>query len=329
MRYLVTGGAGFVGSHLCTALLERGHEVACVDSFVTGRRENLPTSSRLHVVEGDANERSVLEPVFRSFHPDGVFHYAAVVGVRRTNENPDLVLHDVDGIRNVFDLALRYGKPKVVFASSSEVYGEPVEIPEVEDGHVNPKITYAVVKLLGEKMVEAYWAKHELPTCALRFFNVYGPKQESSDYGFVVGIFVKRALGGQPPIVFGDGTQTRDFVYIDDNIAASILAMESYATNGEVINIGTGKPTTIIDLAEAIIAAAGHAGTLEPTFAPARNDVCHRFPNVSKMRRLLGYRPKVSLTEGIGRTIAWYRNPTTELRRTTFAGTASTLTSAP
>lgn len=322
MRYLVTGGAGFVGSHLCTRLLERGHEVACVDNFLTGRRENLPTNDRLHVVEGDANVQTALDPIFRSFRPDGVFHYAAVVGVKRTIENPDLVLRDIDGIRNVLDLSLRYGKPKVVFASSSEVYGEPVEIPEAEDGHVNAKLPYAVVKLLGEKLIEAYWKKFELPGCALRFFNVYGPRQESSDYGFVVGIFVKRVLAGQAPIIFGDGTQTRDFVYIDDNIEASICAMESYATNGEVINMGTGKPTTILDLAELAIEEGGLGGKVQPEFVPHRGDVRHRFPDVSKMRRMLGYRPRVHLSEGIRLTMAWYREQTPTVRKAAFASTA-------
>ena len=315
MRYLVTGGAGFVGSHLCTALLERGHEVTCLDNFLTGSRGNLPAHDRLTIIEGDANNRNVLEPIFRAFRPEGIFHYAAIVGVKRTIEHPDLVVHDIEGIRHIFDLALRYGKPKIIFASSSEVYGEPVEIPEAEDGHINAKLPYAVVKLMGEKFMEAYWQKFELPGCALRFFNVYGPRQESSDYGFVVGIFAKRALQGQPPIVFGDGTQTRDFVYIDDNVEMAVRAMESYATNGHVLNVGTGKPTTIIDLAELVIDAAGMTGTITPEFAPGREDVRHRFPDVSKMRRTLGFRPQVTLAEGIRRTLAWYRTSSTAIPR--------------
>ena len=149
--------------------------------------------------------------------------------------------------------------------------------------------------------------KYSLPTCSLRFFNVYGPRQESSDYGFVVGIFIKRVLQGQSPIIFGDGTQTRDFVYIDDNVETSIKVMESYATNGEVINIGTGKPTTILDIAEEIIKLCGKETELKPEFVPSRDDVRHRFPDVSKMRRLLNWRPKYSLKDGLEKTIAWYR----------------------
>ena len=305
---LVTGGAGFIGSHLCEFLCKRGDKVICLDNLSTGSLQNIESiHDKITFIKGDVNKFADLEPIFQNNKLDAIFHYAAVVGVKRTLENPIDVLDDIKGTRNLLKLALQYGKPKIVFASSSEVYGEPVEIPEVENGHTNAQLPYAVTKLYCEKLLEAYWQKYSLPTCSLRFFNIYGPRQESSDYGFVGGIFIKRVLEGKAPIIFGDGTQTRDFVYIDDNIEAALHALDSYAANGEAINIGTGKPTTVLDLAEEIIALCGTEGKIKPEFVPPRNDVRHRFPDVSKMRRLLNFRPKISLREGLQKTIDWYK----------------------
>ena len=305
---LVTGGAGFIGSHLCERLVKDGHKVICFDNLSTGQLANIKEFQEKFIfIKGDVNNYADLEKVFQEYRPEAVFHYAAVVGVRRTAENPVEALNDIEGVRNIFGLALKHGKPKIIYASSSEVYGEPVEIPEKEDGHINPKIPYAVVKLYGEKMVEAYWQKERLPGCSLRFFNVYGPRQESSDYGFVMGIFIKKALAGEAPIIFGDGSQTRDFVYIDDNIEASILAWQSEASAGQVLNIGQGKPITILDLAEKVIEACGQVGKIKPEFAPPRNDIKHRSPDISKTQRLLNFYPGVSLEEGLRRTMEWYQ----------------------
>ena len=309
--YLVTGGAGFIGSHLCTGLLSKGNKVICFDNLSTGKIENLADIAEnpdFIFVEGDANKKEDIEPIFKKYKLDGVFHYAALVGVKRALENPVEVLEDVGGIKNVLEFALKYNKPKVVFASSSEVYGEPQELPEREDGAVNPKLPYAVVKLLGEKFLESYYQKYGLKGCALRFFNVYGPKQESSDYGFVVGIFIKQVLDGQSPIVFGDGKQTRDFVYIDDNVGAAINAMESDKSVGQSINIGRGSPITIYDLANAVIDAAGQKGRIEPKLMEnKRGDIKHRSPETSKMIKLLDFCPAVSLEDGLRKTIDYYK----------------------
>lgn len=307
---LVTGGAGFIGNHLCRRLLADGHKVICFDDLSTGAEKNIADIEGDFIfVKGDANSKEELTAVFNDYPIDTVFHYAAVVGVKRTIEDPISVLNDVNGIQYILELSKEHNVKKVIFASSSEVYGEPVEIPEVEEGHVNAKIPYAVVKLLGEKMLECYHKQHGLNTTSLRFFNVYGPRQESSDYGFVVGIFIQKVLAGEAPTIFGDGTQTRDFVYIDDNIEAAILAMESENTAGEVLNIGTGRPVTILDLAEDIIEIAGKEGELEPNFmGDVRNDIKHRFPDVSKIQRLLNFRPKVRLQEGLKNTFDWYKS---------------------
>ncbi len=306
-KFLVTGGAGFIGSHLCENLLNKGNEVICFDNLSTGKLKNIEhIKNKVIFVKGDANSFNDLEVIFKENKLSGVFHHAAIVGVKRTMESPVDVLNDIESARNILNLALKYGKPKIIFASSSEVYGEPVEIPELENGHINAQIPYAVTKLYCEKLMSAYWQKYKLPTCSLRFFNVYGPRQESSDYGFVIGIFIKSVLRGMSPVIYGDGTQTRDFVYIDDNVEASIKALES-RTNGEVINIGTGRPTTILDLAEKIIALCGLKKNLKPKFIKHRDDVRHRFPDIGKMKNLLNFTSRYNLKSGLEKTINWYK----------------------
>ena len=307
---LVTGGAGFVGGHLCRRLIKDGHAVICFDDLSTGSLDNLKdVKDQITFVQGDCNNYEELEAVFKNHPIDTVFHYAAIVGVKRTLEDPIAVLNDVEGIRNILELSRLNNVKKVVFSSSSEVYGEPVEIPETEDGHVNAKLPYAVVKLIGEKLLEAYHQMYGLNTTSLRFFNVYGPGQESSAYGFVVGIFIRQVLDGKAPTIFGDGTQTRDFVYIDDNIEAAIRVMETLETAGEVINVGTGRPMTILDLAEDIIQLAGKENSMKPTFiGDVRNDIKHRFPDVGKMQRLLNFRPQYKLIDGLRKTFESYKS---------------------
>ena len=307
---LVTGGAGFIGNHLCRRLLKDGHDVVCFDDLSTGDETNLTgIRDQLTFIQGDANSYEALEKVFNDHPIDTVFHYAAVVGVKRTLEDPIAVLNDVNGIRAILELSRLNNVKNVVYASSSEVYGEPVEIPEVEDGHVNAKMSYAVVKLLGEKILESYHQKYGMNTTSLRFFNVYGPYQESSAYGFVVGIFIKQVLNGEAPTIFGDGSQTRDFVYIDDNIEAAIRVLSADNVAGEVINIGTGRPSTILDLAEDVIKLAEDETGMKPKFiGDIRNDIKHRFPDVSKMQRLLNFRPTHRLMDGLKKTFEWYKD---------------------
>ena len=306
---LITGGAGFIGSHLAGALLGYGGRVVCFDNLSTGSLENIKEfadDKNFTFIKGDANAPGDLKKVFKKHRIDYVFHYAACVGVLRTLENPIGVLKDIDGIKNVLELSRIHKVKKVIFSSSSEVYGEPVEIPEREEGHLNAKLPYATVKLDGEHYMNSYNEKYGLPTCSLRFFNVYGPKQESSAYGFVTGVFIRQVLSGEPITVFGDGTQTRDFVFAGDNVAASLSALSSDKANGHAINIGTGRPVTILDLAERIIALSGRKGKIK--FLKPRMDILHRFPAVEKMRAILAYTPRVSLDEGLKETIRWYEN---------------------
>jgi len=316
---LVTGGAGFIGSHLCERLLELGAKVICFDNLSTGRVRNLSFAYDLQnassanpnfvFIQGDVNIADDIRQVFLSYPIDYVFHYAAVVGVKRVWEKPFAVFRDIEGFNDILDLSVMRGVKKVIFSSSSEAYGEPVESESKEDGIHNPgrRDAYALTKLVGENLFLGYYEKYKLPATVLRFFNVYGSRQESSAYGFVAGVFIKQVLEGKNPTVFGDGSANRDFVYIDDNIDLAIKALLSDKTNGEVINIGKGKPTTILELAEQIIKLSGK--DLRPELLPARpNDIKYRCPDITKMKQLLDAEPQVSLEEGLKITFDWYKD---------------------
>lgn len=316
----VTGGAGFIGSHLARRLLELGANVVAFDNLSTGKKENLAEClefPNFDFFQGDVNVREQVAHVFNHEKFDYVFHGAAVVGVKRVEEDPLAVLRDIDGIRNILELAREQGVKKVVFCSSSEAYGEPQTLPEREDGPINPnpRDPYALTKLHGENLIRIYAEKMGLPGSSLRYFNVYGPRQESSAYGFVTGIFIDQVLQEQNPTIFGDGLQTRDFVYIDDNVEANIRAMISENTGrGEVINVGSGRQTTILDLAEKVIIISGK--NPNPVFLPERKiEIRYRAPDITKMRTLLEFTPQVSLDEGLRRTYEWYKNKITNQSR--------------
>lgn len=312
---LVTGGAGFIGSHLARRLLELGANVFVFDNLSTGRKENLAECldfQNFEFFQGDVNYREQIAHVFNHEKIDYIFHGAAVVGVKRVEEDPLSVLRDIDGIRNILELGQEHGVKKVVFCSSSEAYGEPQVLPEREDGPINPnpRDPYALVKLQGENLVRIYAERLGLPGCSLRYFNVYGPNQIASAYGFVVGIFINQVLQGINPTIFGDGTQTRDLVYIDDNIEANIRALIlDTVGRGEVINVGSGRQTTILDLAERIIKLAGPEDMGGPLFYPERKiEIRYRAPDITKMRELLKFTPQISLDEGLRKTLGWYRS---------------------
>lgn len=308
---MVTGGAGFIGSHMAERLLSLGATVVAVDNFSTGAEANiahLRDMERFFFVRADVNQFSELERVFAERQFDYIFHYAALVGVQHVIERPLEVFKDIDGIAFLLALAKAHRVQKVVFASSSEAYGEPTELPERESGHhnVNPDDPYGLTKLVGENMMKNYWKHHGLPTTSLRFFNVYGPRQNASAYGFVVGIFLDAMLRGQHVKIFGDGKQTRDFVYIDDNIEAGIRALLSEKTNGETINVGSGSETTILGLAEQIAVVVG--AKFSPVFVPEREvEIRYRDPDITKMRMLLDFVPQTPLREGLQKTSSWYK----------------------
>ncbi|MFQ5977047.1 MAG: NAD-dependent epimerase/dehydratase family protein [Candidatus Heimdallarchaeota archaeon] len=310
---LVTGGAGFIGTHLCRRLLKENQLVICLDNLSSGSERNIEgmvDDENFLFFKGDTKDETILQQIFSDYSIEAVYHLAAIVGVKKTLENPLDVLEDVLGIRNLLRYSQKHGTDKFVYTSSSEVYGEPPEIPEKEEGLINPHTPYSAVKLLGEKYCEAYYEEFGLETTSLRLFNVYGPQQDSSPYGFVVGIFIEQVLDGKNLTIFGDGTQTRDFVFVEDTIEAIFLSSKTSKAAGKVINIGTGRPVTILDLAENIIRLMKKSD-IQMEFRPLRKDeVKHRFPDVSKMKEILNFNPRIGLNEGLQRTIEWYQNKT-------------------
>ena len=307
LNILVTGGAGFIGSHLCETLIKKGNKILCLDNLNSGSMDNLPpVGDKFRFIKVDLNKVD-LNKLLKGEEIDYIFHYSALVGVKRTLENPLAVLRDVDGIKNVLEYARLNNVKKVIYASSSEIYGEPINIPEYEDGIMNAKLPYAVTKLMGEKLFDAYYKEFGLNTCSLRFFNVYGSRQNYSPYGFVVGIFIKQALNNQPLTLFGDGSQTRDFTFIEDVIATSILAMRSNCVGS--INIATGKQIKIIDLAKKIIKLCNKNVKLK--FLPERQyEIKNRCADITKMRKVLEFKPQFSLEKGLMKTIEWYKTKT-------------------
>ncbi len=306
MKILVTGGAGFIGSHLCEVLVENGHDVTCFDNFSNSSVENLnKIKDRIRIIKGDCNKKDNFNKLDKY---ETIFHYAAIVGVEKTQENALEVFEDIEGVKNILEFAKKSGTKKIIYSSSSEIYGNPYEHPQKEDGIIDPVQPYSAVKLAGELLMETYYKKFGLPTCSLRFFNVYGPRQAADSYGFVIGKFIRQVLNNESPTVYGDGHQTRTFTYVKDNVSLAIAAMEKKETVGKVINIGTDKEISILGLAHKIIDICG--STVKPTFIERKeyDIVDKRCPDTNRMISVLGHKPKISLDEGLIKTINWYKN---------------------
>ncbi|HEY0977017.1 MAG TPA: NAD-dependent epimerase/dehydratase family protein [Flavobacteriales bacterium] len=303
-RILVTGGAGFIASEMATRLAaDPSNEVVVVDNLLTGDLRKLPTAQypNLHFIKGDVNRTEDIGPVFYAYRFEHVFHYAAVVGVKRTTDNPVMVLRDIDGIRNVLELAKNTGVLRVFFSSSSEVYGEPVEIPQNEHTTpLNSKLPYAIVKNVGEAFLRSYHREYGLDYTIFRFFNTYGPKQSKD---FVVSKFIRAALAGEELTLYGDGLQTRTFCFIDDNVDACLAAYTSSTALNDVINIGSNVEITIRDLARLVVEITGSTSRIVHLPALAEGDMTRRMPDNTRMRQLLG-RELLPLREGLQRVLA-------------------------
>lgn len=303
-RILVTGGAGFVASDIAEKLVaEQGHEVVVVDNLLTGDVSKLPVGALpgLHFIKCDVNHFEDISSVFYAYRFEYVFHYAAVVGVKRTTDHPVMVLRDIDGIRNILDLSKNTGVKRVLFSSSSEVYGEPVEIPQNErTTPLNSKLPYAIVKNIGEAFLRSYHKEYGLDYTVFRFFNTYGPKQSPD---FVVSKFIQAALAGNDITLFGDGLQTRTFCYIDDNTDACLNAFRKGEVVNDVVNIGSDQEVTIKTLAELIIDITGSSSRIVHLPPLEEGDMTRRMPDVTRMKALLG-RPPVPLREGLERILA-------------------------
>ncbi len=301
MKILITGGAGFIGSSLADALLENeSNELVLVDNLLTGRMENIPRHKRSRFIKCDVNNNNDIAPVFLAFRFDYVFHYAAVVGVKRTLENPVMVLNDLQGIRNVLDLAKNTGVRRVFFSSSSEVYGEPVHLPQHEHHTpLNSRLPYAVVKNVGESFCRSYQQEYGLDYTLFRFFNTYGPKQSPD---FVISKFLDAANAGKDIIIYGDGQQTRTFCYITDNTGACINAMEKNLFVNDVVNIGNDATCTILDLAKLIIKLTGSSSKIVHHPPLPEGDMTRRQPDIDNMKKLLN-KDFIPLEKGLKKII--------------------------
>ena len=302
-KILVTGGAGNVGGALARKLVEnRNYEVIIADDLSTGSKSKLPSSTYKNwkFVHCDVNNYKEISELMLVNQFDFVFHYAAVVGVKRTQENPIAVLNDIDGIRNVLQLSKNSSVKRVFFSSSSEVYGEPVELPQHEQTTpLNSRVPYAVVKNVGESFFRSFEKVYGLPYTIFRFFNTYGPNQSMD---FVISKFLNAALKGDDITIYGDGTQTRTFCYVDDNINACIKIFEENHILNDVINIGGAKEYKIIDVAKTIINISGSSSKIIHLPSLPEGDMTRRMPDNTKMLKILN-KELISLEDGIKRMI--------------------------
>ncbi|NRS89399.1 UDP-glucose 4-epimerase [Flavobacterium sp. 7E] len=294
---LITGGAGNVASALAKKLAEnKGNFIVIIDNLSTGSLSKVPKSKNVFFIKANVNQYNDVLAVFGRYNFDFVFHYAAVVGVKRTLENPMMVLEDIDGIKNILSLSKKSGVKRVFYSSSSEVYGEPFEIPQNEHTTpLNSRLPYAIVKNVGEAFFRSYHQEYGLEYTIFRFFNTYGPNQSED---FVVPRFLNAALKNEPIYIYGDGLQTRSFCYVDDNIETCIKVMFENKCINDVLNVGSDLEQTILSLAQNIIKIA--KSNSEIIFLPPleEGDMTRRCPDTSKMKAILG-RPLITLEQGI------------------------------
>ncbi len=307
--FLITGGAGFIGSHLARALTARGDDVVVLDNLSTGRRENLRPAEagpgRLKFIAGDMRDADVCARAMEGV--DYVLHQAARANVQRSIENPLLTNQvNVEGGLNVLNAARQAGVKRLVNAGSSSVYGdrEPVDAPKVESMDPLPRSPYAASKLALEDYCKVFTHVYGMETVTLRYFNVFGPRQDpESQYAAVIPRFLFSLLAGEPPVIFGDGRQARDFTYIDNVVAANLAAIEAPGAAGETINVAGGKSHDLLELL-AILQQHTGRNDIQPRFAPARaGDVRYSLADLTKAKRLLGYEVTVDFAEGLARVV--------------------------
>jgi nucleoside-diphosphate-sugar epimerase len=311
-HFLVTGGAGFIGSHITRTLLRQGAAVRVLDNFSTGRKENLrgskeeATSGSIEVIEADLRDQSQVAGAVGGI--DVVFHEAAFVSVPESMERPQECLDvNVTGSLNLMEAARKAGVKRVVIASSAAVYGDLTDLPLAEETRPRPLSPYAVSKQVDELYAGLYTRSLGLEVTSLRYFNVYGPRQNlNSVYAAAVPIFIRRLLDGQAITVFGDGGQTRDLIYVGDVVRANLLAAEHPAAAGQVLNICTGHATSILELVEALRAL--FPGARPPAFGSVRaGDICASVGCPTKAEGLLGFRAETILADGLKATVEWMR----------------------
>ena len=305
-HYLVTGGAGFIGSHLAEELVRRGHRVRVADSLVTGRRSNLDHIPGVEFMEGDLADLDVARRAVDGV--DFVLHQAAIPSVPRSVQDPIASNRaNVDGTLNVLVASRDAGVRRVVFAGSSSAYGDTPTLPKREDMPTRPLSPYALQKVVGEQYLQMFTRLYGLETVSIRYFNVFGPRQDpSSPYSGVISVFATALLDGRAPTIYGDGEQTRDFTYIANVVDGVLRAVEADEASGEVINVATSGRVSLNVLFETMRRLIGVDVT--PVYAaPRKGDVRDSQADITKAQRILGYQPTVSFEDGLQRTVEWYR----------------------
>jgi nucleoside-diphosphate-sugar epimerase len=305
-RFLVTGGAGFIGSHLAEELTRRGAGVRVVDNLVTGKRRNLDHVKGVEFIEGDLADVTVARRAVEGC--TFVLHQAAIPSVPRSVQDPITSNRaNIDSTLNVLVAARDAGVKRVVYAGSSSAYGNTPTLPKHEQMPTGPLSPYALQKLVGEQYMQLFTRLYGLETVTIRYFNVFGPRQDpSSPYSGVISVLISALVDGRQPTIYGDGEQTRDFTYIANVVDGVLRACESPKANGEVINVATGGRISLNQLFQIVRALTG--SSLEPIYGPERaGDVRDSQADITKARELLGYTPTVTLEEGLKQTLEWYR----------------------
>jgi nucleoside-diphosphate-sugar epimerase len=306
-HYLVTGGAGFIGSHIAERLIGDGHDVRVFDNFSTGKRDNVSAfSGRCTVIEGDIRDAGMVDDAVRGV--DFVIHQAALASVPRSINDPLSTNEvNVEGTLNLLVAARNHRVKRFVYASSSSVYGDSPKLPKEETLSPNPKSPYAVSKLAAEMYCLSFSEVYGIPTTSLRYFNVFGPRQDpESQYAAVIPLFVKALLEGKRPTIFGDGEQSRDFTYVDNVVSANLLAAASNRPGGTVYNVACGSRFTLNSLYRELKNLLGVS--IEPVYDAARaGDVKHSQASVRAIEEALGYKTIVPFAEGLRLTVQWYR----------------------
>jgi UDP-glucose 4-epimerase len=311
MKMLITGGAGFIGSHLCDKYVKDGHTVLCLDNFMSGslaKIRHLLDCRNFKLIKGDIRDSDLLERIMSGV--DVVFHLAAQIHVDRSYIEPRLTYEvNVMGTQNILEVARMHDVARVIYASTSEVYGSAQLVP-IDEGHpLNAPHPYGASKIAADRMCYAYIQTYGMDIAIMRLFNVFGPGQRDVGYGGVISIFTRRILSGTPPIVYGDGSQTRDYTYIDDAVRAYDSVLNHNEPITEPLNFGSGKEVSIGKLADIIIKLCGKPANVEPVHAEPRiGEVKRLIANATKARNLLGWQPEYDLKEGLKEFVQWYRN---------------------